>query len=127
MRKTTLALALALIACAAPALAGLYPTVLTGSASITVKPGDDVLVALAQNQTTGFSWEVVGSGKSVLSLEGSAIRPPASAALGAGGEKMFAFKAQQSGSATVEIAYRRPWEKHVKPARVVTITVTVTK
>lgn len=127
MRKTILALALALIACAAPALAGLYPMVLSASGAVTVKPNDDFLVALAANPTTGFSWTASSSDAKVVSAHGSAYRAPASGALGAGGEQVLAFRAQHPGTATITIRYRRPWEKSVPAARAVVITVTVAK
>lgn len=127
MRKTTFALGLLLFACAAPALAGLYPHVLTGSGTVTVKPDDDILVALPANVTTGYSWSATSSNPKIVTADGTAYRARASKAMGAGGEQILTFEAQKSGTAVITLSYRRPWEKTAKAAQTVTITVTVAK
>ena len=127
MRKAIIMAAAAIATAAAPAFAALNPHVVTASGPASVKSGDEILVALPANPTTGYSWSAAVSGKDVVVNEGSAYRAPSSAALGAGGEQILAFEARRAGKATITLSYRRPWEKGVKAARTVIVTVTVAK
>lgn len=127
MHKAVLAAALAVVAAGAPALAALNPHVITASGPVTIKRGEEILVALAANPTTGYSWSASVAGNTVVAAEGSAYRAPASRALGAGGEQILAFEARRTGTATITLSYGRPWEKGVKAAQTVVITVTVTQ
>lgn len=127
MRNALIAATAAAVAvAAAPAFAALNPHVVTAAGPVTVKPGEELLVALASNPTTGYSWAAAVSGAAVTA-EGSAYRAPSGAALGAGGEQILAFEAVRAGTATITLSYRRPWEKGKKAARTVVVTVTVAK
>lgn len=87
--------------------------------TITLRVGQEVLVRLPGNHSTGFSWMRVDSAESLLSLAGpnkyvreSAGQPRS----GVGGEEQWRFRANQGGKATLRFEYRRPWEKDVSPA-----------
>ncbi|MFN2527840.1 MAG: protease inhibitor I42 family protein [Candidatus Baltobacteraceae bacterium] len=109
------------------AAAALNPTVFTKPGPIAVKHGDDFLIAAPANPTTGYSWTVRVSDPYIVSAEGSAYQGTATVVPGAGGEQVFSFGAQHSGHATISLAYSRPWEKNLKPAKVLLFTVDVGK
>lgn len=98
------------------------------SSPVSVKVGQDFLIALPSRPSTGFSWTAKSSGAAVA-VEGSAYQgpPPSSTMMrvGAGGQQIFVLEAMKPGTATATFAYARPWEKNVKPARTMTFTITV--
>ncbi len=85
-----------------------------------------LLVKLAGNITTGYSW-------SLSKLEGDAIEmvgKPEYVAdkapkgmVGSGGTFHLTFRAAKPGKATLTLAYARPWEKANPPAKAFTFTV----
>ena len=96
---------------------------------IQLKPGQALLVRLESNITTGYSW-------AIASLDGDALRSsgepeyeaPAGGTnqrVGAGGSQVFRFQAASAGTATLQLAYRRPWEKDTPPVRTYHLTVVV--
>jgi len=128
MKRSILAVALALVAFALPAVAQeLSGNVYTDPAtSISVVNGHDFLVALASNPTTGYSWTANVSNANVEN-EGSAYQahPVAAHMVGAGGQQIFAFEASAKGAATITFSYARPWEKGTPPVKTVVFHVTV--
>jgi len=118
----------ALAAVAALALLGLQPhspVFVDPSQPITVDPGDDFFIALASNQTTGYAWtQTLGDGK-VLAYEGNVYQPPFQAAIGAGGQQIFIYHANRTGSTTITFAYTRSFEPGSPPAKTAAFGVTV--
>ena len=97
------------------------------SSPIAVKIGQDFLIALPGNITTGYSWTAKSSGGAVA-VEGSAYQGPAASAtprMGAGGQQIFVLEAVKAGTSTVTFSYGRPWQKNVKPARTMVFAITV--
>lgn len=97
-------------------------------ASVTLKPGDVLSIALDSNPTTGYTWKVSQNDDKVLlplgepqfSLGGKEPMP------GAGGTETFQFKALDKGKTTLTLLYTRPWETNVTPMPNETFSVTVT-
>jgi len=96
--------------------------------TVTVAKGQRIVIRLAGNPTTGYSW-------ALAKLEGDAVeqvgkvqyepkRVPRGI-VGSGGTFRFTFKAVKLGKATLRLAYRRPWEKKKPPAETFTLTVQV--
>jgi inhibitor of cysteine peptidase len=100
------------------------------------EPGGQVGLAVRQelrlqlqaNATTGYGWEVVPPLPEVL----TAIDPgtyhaaaDSDAGVGAGGTTSFVFLAVRPGKGVLQLAYRRPWERDVAPARTVRVDVEV--
>jgi inhibitor of cysteine peptidase len=86
----------------------------TGDAEVEVGVGDEVVIRLPENATTGYVWSVrsVGEGLEVLEdtmvpagglSEGGA--PP-----GAGGERFVRVRATAPTRADVALQLARPWE-----------------
>lgn len=76
--------------------------------SFNVHVGDQLFVRLEESPTTGYQWAVEQSGD-VLVLESSDFFP-AGTGVGTGGERVFTFAVQRSGSARVSLNLRRDWE-----------------
>lgn len=96
----------------------------------TVEPmvGQEIVLRLAGNPTTGYSW-------AAKALEGKAIRPVGqvkyeqdagqAGRVGAGGTFEFRFQAVAEGSATISMVYARPWEKDKPPAETFKVSLAV--
>jgi inhibitor of cysteine peptidase len=110
----------------APALADTYNGSVFTSSPVSVKAGQEFLIALPSNPTTGYSWKGMANNGNVL-VYGSAYEAPASKLMGAGGQQIFVLLAKSAGTSTVTFSYGRPWQKGMKPAKTMTFAVTVTK
>jgi predicted secreted protein len=90
--------------------------------------GQQILIRLRGNPTTGYEWKVA-------KLEGEAIEQvgepkyvpddPKGERAGAGGTFVFTFRAAKAGQAALTLAYARPWEKKKEPAQTFALTVEV--
>jgi inhibitor of cysteine peptidase len=112
---------------AAPALADTYNGTVFTSSPVSVTAGQEFLIAIPGNPTTGYSWTGKSSNGTVT-VWGSAYQGPSAGAnqrMGAGGQQIFVCKANNPGTAQITFSYARPWQKGVKPARTMTFTVTV--
>ncbi len=107
--------------------AALSPTVFTQPGPLAVKPDDDFLIALASNPSTGYRWSATVSGSKAVTAKGSAYQSRAPGMPGAGGQQVFSFQAGHAGTATISLAYARPWEKNVKPIKQLFFTVSAAK
>src|ERR1700729_1075223 len=77
----------------------------------TLPVGDDVVVALAENPSTGYRWQAEFD---PLVLEATDDRFQASSDLrGAPGARYLAFRALASGQTQLRLIYRRAWEAGV--------------
>ncbi len=105
------------------------PIVLTeadAGQTIEAAVGQEVVVRLKGNPTTGFRWEVEAvEGEAVEPRGEVAYEPPHTARLGAGGTFVARFQAARQGEATLAMRYVRPWEKDKEPAETFRATVKV--
>ena len=134
-------IACALLLCAVPAISAQQPGTsdanATPAAVVTVTDQDNgktiqliqgatLVVKLSSNATTGYSWSVP-SNPSLLKLlksDYSERKQPAQVA-GAPGVQKFEWQAIEAGDATLQLEYRRPWEKEQPAAKTFSITVQV--
>lgn len=85
--------------------------------TVIVSAGEQVILRLEGNPTTGYLWELLRYNQELLTLVGEtgfvrdADRP------GAGGRFVFRFAPRAVGETRLQLAYLRPWEKKVKPIR----------
>lgn len=100
------------------------------STPIVVKAGQDFLIALPSNPTTGYSWTAKPNNADVA-VYGSAFERPATVKgktiVGAGGQQFFVLEAARIGTARVVFSYGRPWQKGVIPARIESFTIKITR
>ena len=92
-----------------------------------LQSGETLLVRVAGNPTTGYSWQIAGlSDPTILSLQGDIEYEPAKPGLlGAPGTFLIRVAGLREGQATLELAYRRPWEKDQPALRIVSIDIHV--
>ena len=102
----------------------------TASGPAAVKVGQTLVITLASNPSTGFSWTISGAPDSaVLTQDGDisyTATNPDVVMPGSGGSETVRFTATAAGTTTIVLDYRRPWETDVPPVETVTIDVTVT-
>jgi len=95
--------------------------------SVALASGQDLVVRLPSNPTTGYRWIYVEPKDAVLRVDGPSSYEAQSAggAAGAGGTEIWKLAPLKPGQQQLRFEYRRPWEQDVAPSRVATYTVTV--
>ena len=93
---------------------------------IEVKAGDQFVVELEGNPSTGYTWEARDLDTNMFQQIGDAEFTSGDPGLvGAGGTLALTFKAIQAGTGTLTLVYHRSWEPDVAPADTFTVTVIV--
>ncbi len=92
---------------------------------ISVKTGEQLVVELPSNPTTGFSWTVADSGPLTQVGDAAYESDAKPGVVGAGGTETFTFDAKKAGSGTLTLEYRRPWETDVAAEDVWSVTINV--
>ncbi|NPV63207.1 MAG: hypothetical protein HPY61_11375 [Methanotrichaceae archaeon] len=112
----------------APGIADYYPLIqpadsylLQGSVEtkmdkINARVNEPFTIRLRANPTTGYQW-YADYDYYLLSLEAEDFERGSSAALGASGTYVLAFKPLRPGKTTISLVYRRPWENIVADTR----------
>jgi inhibitor of cysteine peptidase len=77
--------------------------------NVHVKVGDEVVVRLPENPSTGYRWEL-DTPRGSLELADDAYVRPRDEAVGSGGERHFTFRATGRGEARVRLRLARSWE-----------------
>jgi inhibitor of cysteine peptidase len=78
-----------------------------GSVSLAV--GDELVVRLAENPTTGYRWEI-DRADPVLSLADDRFRLAEQPFIGSGGTRELGFRAVATGAGRLELKHRQAWE-----------------
>ena len=96
---------------------------------VELRQGQVLVVTLDSNPTTGYSWTVATVEPTILVQAGDPVynAPDEQKAplVGAGGSETFRFTTSASGSATLRLEYRHPWEKNQPAAQTYTLQVVV--
>jgi len=92
---------------------------------VEVGVGEEVVVRLEGNATTGYSWQVTAVDSAVLSLRGDPDYESSSDAAGAGGTYTFHFDALGPGETEVVLQYFPTWEEPSATAGSFTFTAVV--
>jgi len=136
-RLGALALVMALGACASadidtrlagdPAATPVTPR-LPGNAyggSIDLAVGQVLEVPVATNASTGYAWERIDASNGVLvEAPGEFIGDDnPNRMVGVGGTMIHRYRVARAGEETLQLAYRRSWEKDVPPVETVSVTV----
>ena len=91
---------------------------------VEISVGESLIVTLASNASTGFSWRLAENSDEVeLQQSGHEYIAPKSTLLGASGKEVWTFKAIEKGTSTIRLEYSRPWEGGVAPAQTFILTV----
>jgi len=89
----------------------------------TFEPGEIIRITLAENPTTGYSWDMtVPEG---LTLKRDEFIAPDTELAGAPGTHVWEFEAAAPGTYVVSGKYIRPWETDAEPAETFTLEVIV--
>jgi predicted secreted protein len=97
-----------------------------GSAQADLRTGEELLIKIVGNPTTGYSWVLTVPGnRDVLRQVGKDTFAPGRAGLGAPGVRQFRFRALSNGVSEIQFVYRRPWEKEKKPLYTATVQIQV--
>jgi inhibitor of cysteine peptidase len=97
-------------------------------AKVELAKGDKLLVKLAANPTTGFTWVIASKEDDKLKSAGKPDYEPANKdkkIVGGGGTQTFTFTAQAVGEVQVEMQYKRPFEKDKDSAKTYKFKVTI--
>jgi inhibitor of cysteine peptidase len=78
--------------------------------TVTAGVGDTVEVALNENPTTGYRWEITDFDSRIVSGEGSSFSVSPEAMIGAAGTRRITFRARNPGVVRIELILRRSWE-----------------
>ena len=76
---------------------------------ITARVGEEFIIALESNPTTGYRWEAHYD-NSILQLMHRWFSP-SSPGIGSGGIERFRFRCLAVGESRLRQMYKRPWEK----------------
>lgn len=90
----------------------------------TLSVGEELAVALPDNPSSGYVWQIGEVDRGVLSQEGDPVFRPNSPVPGAPGTSVWTFTAARSGSTTLSLVSVRPWDQG-NPAQRFSMTVTV--
>jgi inhibitor of cysteine peptidase len=120
---TLLCLALLSVGCGAPEAMTLSKD--DNARQIELAKGQALTTTLGGNPTTGYGWEVAEIDETILRQTGEIEYLPESDLLGAPSMATIRFEAVSTGQSPLELAYRRSWEKGVKPIDSFSVQVTV--
>jgi inhibitor of cysteine peptidase len=93
--------------------------------SVTLEKGQQMVLKLESNPTTGFDWEIVGLGPAILKQVGEVEYKSDSMLIGSGGVDTWTFEAVGSGQMNLQLIYHRSWEKDIPPIETFDLDVTV--
>ena len=94
--------------------------------TVEVKMGDQIVIELEGNPSTGYTWEAMDLDASMFQqVGGTEFKGSSPGLVGAGGTLTLTFKALKPGTATLTLIYHRPWETDVKPQDIFTVSVVV--
>jgi inhibitor of cysteine peptidase len=78
--------------------------------SISVRPGDTIIVRLPENPTTGYEWTVDTADDEIVGPRGSDFILSPTVAMGSGGTRAFTFGTKEPGMGRIRLKYWRAWE-----------------
>lgn len=109
-----------------PAPAEVQLTEPDNGTTVTLAADGTLIVALASNPSTGFSWAIVSPEPAYLELDGEPAFVPAGSTtpvVGAGGTEVFTLKATGAGTSTLMMEYNRTTTPPEEPEDTFTVTV----
>jgi predicted secreted protein len=110
------------------ATGSLVLTVNDSGRAVSIGVGQELVVRLAANPTTGYRWLLVASNESVVEVQGDSVfvqDTAPSGAVGVGGVEIWRFRETHTGHQALSFEYRRTWEDPSSPVQAVTYSITV--
>jgi predicted secreted protein len=93
--------------------------------AVALRTGQELVLTLNSNHSTGYSWIRADAETPVLVTLGKPEYKSGGPLPGASGVEIWKFRAARRGAQTLELEYRRPWEKHTQPAKTMILHVTI--
>lgn len=89
--------------------------------------GQNLIVSLPSNPTTGYRWAIQDSAGGVLHSLGPEVYSSSDNGqlLGSGGQSTWRFQAFAAGNGRLRLTYQQPWEPEAEPAQVFDCAITV--
>ncbi len=92
---------------------------------IAIQAGEELVISLDGNPTTGYTWETKDLDTSLFQQVGETAFTSSNPGLvGSGGTQSLTLKALKAGTASLTLVYHRPWET-VAPLQTFSVTVTI--
>jgi len=83
-----------------------------------VKVGEDIILTLESNPTTGYQWQLAQPiDDKIISFKSLRYQMPNTKRIGAGGFEIWTFKALSRGETKIALKYVRAWEKDTLPIK----------
>ncbi|MCD6215057.1 MAG: protease inhibitor I42 family protein, partial [Candidatus Desulfofervidus sp.] len=79
--------------------------------SISVYKGQELVIELNSNPSTGYRWEVVESNENILRFMGMEFGEPETNLFGAPQKQIIRFEVNDTGVCSPKLVYKRPWEQ----------------
>jgi inhibitor of cysteine peptidase len=102
-----------------------YVTEAESGRTIVLSVGQELVITLASNPTTGYNWSHQSSSPNVLRVAEEKYVATEPVLIGSGGEHRVVFSAAATGQTTLRFEYRRPWETAAPAEQVVEYDVQV--
>lgn len=85
---------------------------------LTLHGGQQLILTLPSNPTTGFRWILRDAAPGALQSLGPEVysNPEDAGLVGSAGQSTWRFQARQAGAGRLLLTYQRPWETGVAPA-----------
>lgn len=93
--------------------------------TLTLQPGQTLMLRLNENPTTGYRWSIASFDSQVLQLIDDRFDLPNTTGIGGGGQRIFTFRANQPGDATLHLSNRQAWEPEAAGQESFQVTVRV--
>ena len=89
--------------------------------------GQNLIVSLPSNPTTGYRWAIQDSAGGVLRSLGPEVYSSSDNGqlLGSGGQSTWRFQAFAAGNGRLRLTYQQPWEPEAEPAQSFDCPITV--
>jgi inhibitor of cysteine peptidase len=107
--------------------AGVTLTDADDNSAVSVALGEEIVVRVESNPTTGYEWEVAAVDPAVLTYLGSDYEGPDTNLVGAGGIQVLRFRTAAAGESAIALKYWRPFEGESSIVDQYVVTVTVTE
>lgn len=90
-----------------------------GKCPLTLDSGQQLILNMPSNPTTGFRWLIRDAAANVLQSLGPEVysNPEDAGLVGSAGRSTWRFQAKQPGEGRLLLTYERPWEVGVVPAQ----------
>ncbi len=93
---------------------------------LQLKSGQNLILTLPSNPTTGYRWAIQDSAGGVLrALSPEVYSSAESGVIGGGGQSTWRFQAFAAGQGRLRLTSQQPWEPEAEPVQIFDCAITV--